>query len=164
MPQLLLELQPNKLNAIGPTYMKWLIAFSLASITTYYALTNLDLASVQSNSRLAAALILTTLLGSTLAIKPKLIHLHNTKYDFYDTHVNAQTGFFKKHRDSMPYKQISKLTNNENLWDRLTNASDITLHSSRPGEDQGLTLRSIKNSNEVEEQIYRLLKEKKNEE
>jgi uncharacterized membrane protein YdbT with pleckstrin-like domain len=159
VPQHQFTIKPNLLNAAGPKFLKYLLAYSLASTTIYYALQTIQptfLAYTQT--RLITTLTLLTIVISIIVVKRRIIKLHYTKYDFYDTHVVETTGIIGRKRNSIPYKQISKLTNNTNLWDRITNASDITLKSQKHDDSHDLTLKSIKNADEIEHKIYKLLK------
>ncbi len=156
MPKHQLTLKPHIPNAILPLYAKKLAIYALAATTVYamqaFIQTPLD------NNKFLGALIATALIIPLLETKPRIIQLHNTKYHFYDTYVQQEKGILNKKKDGIPYKQISKIVNTTSLWDRLTNASDITLKSARHGEGHDLTLKSIQNADEIEQKIYKLLK------
>ncbi|MFT4249880.1 MAG: PH domain-containing protein [Candidatus Woesearchaeota archaeon] len=156
MPKHHFTLKPSLINAAGPKFFRYLVAYSLASTTIYYALTLTNL--IPSTPQLIIALALTTILVSIIVVKRRVIKLHYTQYEFYDTHVVEKSGIVRKKRHSMPYKQISKVQNESSLWDRLTNASNILLKSARHDSEHDLLLRSIKNADEVEHNIYKLLK------
>ena len=158
MPQKQFTLKPDLINALLPTFTKNLFRYSIAGVATYYIIQALPSLFVYEHTRLVTAIILVVLLFSFLSIKLAIIRLHRTTYTFYDTHVAQETGFITKQRDSIPYKQISKVINNTTLWDRLTNASNITLKSSRHADSHDLTLQSIKEANKIEHEIYKLLK------
>jgi uncharacterized membrane protein YdbT with pleckstrin-like domain len=155
-----LVLRPSLVNAILPRYFQWLKRYTVASFVAYavfFALDALGLFLINHRT-LLWALVIVSVWMSFVSVKHLIIALHRTTYTFLDTHVTARSGILMTHRQSMPYNQIQKITNDASLWDRMTNASDITLHGIR-GHD--LLLRSIKNSEDVEERIYSVLRGKK---
>ena len=163
MPKLVFSVKPDLVNALVPVLARWLFRFSIAGLITYAlfsAIANAGLLVIDQ-TRLIIAVVLIVIVFTFFSIKYRLIHLHATTYLFYETHVVVQLKLLSTRRHSMPYKQISKITNNSTLWDRISKASDMTLRSSRPDEVHDLQLRSVKNSEEVEARIYRLLRDAK---
>lgn len=156
MPTKQFTLKPSALNATAPIFLKKLFKYSLAAIPIYYVVIWLSLNI--NYQALLLSLICIVVLASALETKPALIHLHYTTYVFFDTHVLVKSGILSKQRNTMPYNHISRVVNNSSLWDRITNASDITLKSTKHDENQDVTLKSVKNAEEVEHKIYALLK------
>lgn len=163
MPQLVFSIKPDLVNALGPILARWFVRFSIGGIVAYFLFTTLSDFGYLAIARtpLIFAIVLIVLMLTVLSIKFHLIDLHATKYLFYDTHVAVEKKLLVTRRHSMPYKQISKITNNSSLWDRISRASDMTLRSARPDDVHDVQLKSVKNSEDVEARIYRLLKQAK---
>ena len=161
MPKLNFVIKPDITNALLPTFVRWMFRYTVGALVVYFLfsffarLEVLDIAL----GRLVFALILVVVVFSLSSIKLQFLVLSNTRYLFYDTHVVEERKLFVTKRNSMPYKQISKIINNSTIWDRFSKASNMVLRTSRPDDGQDLVLRSIKNSEDVEHKIYKLLKE-----
>lgn len=147
-------IKPHAFDIIAPKFLRWLWRYGIAAIIVYFLAGFTD---YQTNE-LIVALVGVVLVASFLSIKHALIKVHTTKYSFYDTHVVEEQGVLIKKRNSMPYKQINKVINETNLWNRLSGASDIVLQSAHHHD---LRLQSIKDADDVESRIYGLLREHK---
>ncbi len=161
MPELRFVIKPDVTNALAPTLFRWVFRYSVAAVVVYtlfYWLVRLGVFDL-SLSRILFALGVIVVMFSFSSIKLQFLVLQNTRYVFYDTHVVEERKLLVTRRHSMPYKQISKIINNSSLWDRFTKASNMVLRTARHDEGQDMVLRSIKNSEDVEHKIYRLLKE-----
>lgn len=161
MPTKQFEIKPDFLASIIPYYLHWVWRFSLAALLAYGIVRLLDELSilVVSETALRIALVIIVLLGSFVSSKHRMIKLHQTKYLFYDTHVVIQTKMLNVKKQSMPYYQISKVTNNSNLLQRITRVSDIILHRIS-GSD--FVLKSVKHPDDIEHKIYKFLKKAQN--
>lgn len=161
VPKLNFVIKPDITNALLPTFIRWVFRYSVAGVIVYFLFSSLARFGVLDIllGRLVFALIVVVFVLSLSSIKLQFLVLQNTRYLFYDTHVVEERKLFVTKRNSMPYKQISKIVNNSTIWDRFTKASNMILRTSRPDDGQDLVLRSIKNSEDVEHKIYKLLKE-----
>jgi len=161
VPKLEFVIKPDLTNALLPLFMKWMWRYAIGAVVTYAlfsALLRLG-AIAFSTGRLVFALIIVVLVFSFSSIKMQILILHNTRYLFYDAHVVEERKLLFTKRASMPYKQISKIINNSGIWDRVSGASNMVLRTARPDDGQDFVLRSIKNSEDVEHRIYKLLKQ-----
>lgn len=160
MPKLHFVLKPDLTNALLPSFVRWVFRYAVAAAIVYGLFAFLVRLEVLAWSlgRLVFALAVIVVVFSASSIKLQFLVLQNTRYVFYDTHVVEERKLLVTRRQSMPYKQINKIVNNSGLWDRISKASNMTLRSSRPDDTQDLRLRSIKNSEDVEHKIYKLLK------
>lgn len=163
MPQHQLYLKPKYTHLLGPKIAATLIKYTLASIVVYHLIQFINQIWTTNihNTYLLTALLLLTVGLTIIEIKPKLIHAHYTHYDFYDTHIVIKQGIFVKNKVSVPYAQITNIQSTTNLWDQITNASDIVLKLNRNDRHEDVILKSIENADQVEHDIYKLLKTNK---
>ena len=84
--------------------------------------------------------------------------MHSTKYFFYDTHVVEQIKFIVTRRNSIPYRQINKISNKSSLWDRITRSGDIILQTNRASGVSDMVIKSVPDADEVEDRIYNLIR------
>ncbi len=161
MPKLNFVIKPDITNALLPTFLRWVFRYTVGAVVVYFLFSFLARLGVMDIlfGRLIFALIIVVFVLSLSSIKLQFLVLSNTRYLFYDTHVVEERKLLVTKRHSMPYKQISKIINNSTIWDRFSKASNMVLRTARPDESQDLVLRSIKNSEDVEHKIYKLLKE-----
>jgi len=85
-----------------------------------------------------------------------LIRLANIKYYFFRTHVEYEYRLITIKKQSVPYSQIADITVKISLWDRLTNAGNITLHTAEE-RAPSLVLFYIRDPEKVEKVIYKML-------
>ena len=162
MPQKQFSVKPHYIHALAPRALFTAIKYLIATLTVYYIMQSaIDVFALDIYAPyLVSALTVVGLLLLIIDIKPKLISLHFTEYTFYDTHVECKKGAFMKKKVSTPYNQISNVLSSTSIWDRMLNASDITLKISKHDEKEGIILYSVPDAGHVEHQIYRLLKKK----
>ncbi len=153
-------IKPNMFAALLPDYLKYLFRFGISSVLAYWLLVFLIRAGIISinTKRLTVSLIIMSLLLPFIAIKPRIVRMHSTKYFFYDTHVVEQIKFIVTRRNSIPYRQINKISNKSSLWDRITRSGDIILQTNRASGVSDMVIKSVPDADEVEDRIYNLIR------
>lgn len=158
----ILILKPSVINALVPVFLKKLFYFILILgflLGGAWLLRYFDVIDPSTEDALIGLGIL-SLLFFLLPILFQFVFLYNTQYVFYETHVVSEFELMIVKRHTTPYHQIVNITSDVSIWDRLCNAGDLTMHTA---EDRlpDLTLKFIKNPNEVEKKIYTLMQKQK---
>ncbi|MFH1591438.1 MAG: PH domain-containing protein [archaeon] len=85
------------------------------------------------------------------------LFLHSTTYSFYDDYVLKEFKFLVIKRASVPYSQIVNLTTVISIWDRLSKAGDIVLHTA---EDRtpDVVLKYVNRPEGVEREIHAMIR------
>ena len=99
--------------------------------------------------------ILLQLITPIIPLTVRIIVLSNTKYNFYKNHLIKEFKFLSIKQQSIPYKHITNISINISLWDRLSNAGDIILHTAED-ETPDLILQYVKNPKALEKKIYKI--------
>ena len=88
-----------------------------------------------------------------------MIILRLTKYYFYETNAVKEFRFIVISRKSVVYSRITNIVLKVSLWDRITGAGSITLHT---GDDEmpDLVIRYVKDPVKLEELVYSLIHKK----
>ena len=163
MEEPLLKLKPSLLNALLPLFVKNLLYPSIFVIVAYgiiFLLTTLKIISYSTSSIILYLIIILIVLTISPLIF-KLIVLSNTTYHFYKDHISYEFKFFKVTRHSIPYSQITNIESKISLWDRLSSAGDIHLHTSDE-RSENLIIQYIKNPRKIEESIHVLINKSAN--
>ncbi len=157
-------IKPALLNALVPHYARWFWRFGIAAAIVYFIFIGLEQLGMVSvyHPALLISVIVVGFLGGFVMVKHRLIGLHNTRYSFYTSHVVRERRFITVKRHSLPYRSITKVENDSSVWDRMTGASDLILHTSH-GDQKALVLESVPDSDAVEHRIYALMRKEKGE-
>lgn len=156
----ILIVKPSIINALLPLFFKNLFFFSILSFGAYFliniinTLTNNMIYSPNINIVLIIITILTLL---SVSIKFAILKL--IKYSFYENIAVKEFKFIIINKRSVIYSRITNITLKVSLWDRLTRAGTITLHT---GDDEmpDIIMKYIKNPERIEELIYSLIHKK----
>lgn len=157
MDKVLFTLKPSAFNALVPIFLKRLfysILFSIALLLIYIVLNWLG---VFDYTFMTVILILVSLsfLFSLISLIWRFIVLYNTSYYFTKAGIAYEFELFKIKRTSVAYHQIVNFTLDISLWDRLSMAGDIHIHTSEGNPD--ITLEYIKDPHEVETKIHQIM-------
>jgi len=153
-----LVLKPSIINALFPIFVRNLL-YSLVLVVilygVYYILRFFKLVPF-SNAAVIGFFISLLLVIAILPLCYELIKLVNTTYYFYHTHVSAEFALLAIKKHSVNYSQITNISTDISIWDRLSNAGDITIHT---GQEQtpSLILTYISSPRRIEKIIYHLI-------
>jgi hypothetical protein len=94
-----------------------------------------------------------------LSILVKVILLRRTKYVFYDNLAVKEFRFFIVRKTSVIYNRVTNISLKISLWDRMTSAGQITIHT---GDDElpDIIISFVKNPERIEGLIYSLIHKK----
>lgn len=155
-----LVVRPSIFNALIPVFFKNLIGIGLISFAFYFliSLVNLLLVDLIFFPTIGVVLVFIFVL-TFLSISIKLFILKMTKYSFYGTNAVKSFKFIIIKKRSVVYNRITNITLNVSLWDRLTGAGTIRVHT---GDDEvpDIVMRYIKNPERIENLIYNLIHKK----
>ena len=161
MERPLLVLKPNLLNSIVPTFSKNLFYSSMIMLILYGLLTLLEKLNIfeLGVNKIFWGIIL-ILLFSTLLFLIKVVILHYTTYSFFRIHVTREFKLFSVKKHSVPYTQITNISIDISIWDRMCKAGDITLNTA---EDiaPNLILHYVKDPEKIENGIYKIISNNK---
>ncbi|MBT3720210.1 PH domain-containing protein [archaeon] len=158
----LLSLKPSFFNALIPMFVKNLIYSGIITVVLYglsFVLEFLNILNPISNKIFLAIVILVALAVLPLIIS--VIILANSNYYFYKTHVESEFEFFIIKKHSTPYNQITNISTDISIWDRICRAGDITLYTAEDNV-KNLTLKYIENPQKIEQEIYSIMKSNSN--
>ncbi|MFP4567305.1 MAG: PH domain-containing protein [Candidatus Woesearchaeota archaeon] len=154
----LLVVRPSLVNALFPLFFKNFFGFGIVIFCIYFLLSFVNMffdIFVPSVWFVFFAIVILTL----LSISIKLFILRVSKYVFYDSSAIKDFKFIIVRRRSVVYSRITNITLRVSLWDRITRAGNITLHT---GDDEvpDMILKYIKNPERIENMIYSLVHKK----
>ena len=153
-----LTLRPSLVNALFPLFFKNFLFFGVVVFFVYFLgsifLNFFDFFWPSVNLVFLVIFVLTL-----LSISFKLVVLGLTKYVFYESHAVKDFEFIIIRRRSVVYNRITNISLKVSLWDRLTNAGTIRIHT---GDDEvpDMVMNYIKNPSKVESLIYSLIHKK----
>jgi len=154
----MMVLKPDLINAIFPSFAKNLF-WSIILVAILYGVNMLlklfGIVVISSAFAIPTLLIFAVVL-SFVPLIFQIFILANTKYSFYDNHVNSEFKFILIRKRSATYPHIINMTVDISIWDRLCNAGDIIVHTAEEN-DPDIALRFIKNPEDIETQIYALI-------
>ena len=155
----ILELRPNLVNGFLPVYIGYVAKISKwasipITIAVILSLLTINPLNPGLTLILAGVGILTLALLSLIV---RIIMLGNLKYTFYKDRIEMHQQLFNIRRKSIRYSQITNITAEISVWDRICNAGDIILHSAEETEVGDLELRCIKNPYDIEKKIHELI-------
>ncbi len=159
MDKPLYTFKPNLMNSLFPEFLKQLL-FSLFIVGGLYGLlrllTSLNIYTLPKQN-LWLFILGTIMVLSSLFFK--IITLINTSYFFYHNHVTREFKFLIVRKHSIPYNQITNLTLDVSVWDRICKAGDLTLHTAEDKEPN-LILKYVNNPEKVENLIHGIIEKK----
>lgn len=156
----IMKLKPSLTNALLPLFLKNLILFTIIIFGINF-ITNTINTLLQTNIptyRLGETILIILTL-TILSISIKIISLRCTTYYFYETHAEKQFKLFIIKKRSAVYSRITNVTLKMNIWDRLTKAGTIILHT---GDDEtpDIKIKYLKKPRKIENTIYTLIHKK----
>jgi len=150
-----LILKPSVVNGLVPITFRYFLYAVVVSVVLFLVeniLKNFNLIEISFKWW-------TVLIGLVILVLPsgsKLIKLRRTTYSFYTSHVESEFRFLTIKKHSVPYSQIVDMTLEISLWDRLTKAGNITLHTAEE-KTPSLVLYYIRKPEQIEKIIYRMI-------
>ena len=151
--------RPDVINALFPLFFKNFFVFLLLCFGLYFLLgifvSFVDLFVLPN----AGLVFLIVFILTFFSISFRLIILRLTKYYFYETNAVKEFRFIVISRKSVVYSRITNIVLKVSLWDRITGAGSITLHT---GDDEmpDLVIRYVKDPVKLEELVYSLIHKK----
>lgn len=150
--------KPSMINALLPTFFKSLLAavIVIGFILGIISILNLLGSNISPNLNFIAIffpLLVLTIIPMSIAI----FLLSVTKYYFYEDRVVREFKFIIIKKKSVLFSHILNLTVDVSIWDRLTRAGDIVLHTAED-KDPDLVLKYLSQPEKIEHKIYVLAK------
>jgi membrane protein YdbS with pleckstrin-like domain len=155
--QPILNLKPNMLNAVFPIILAnlfYAILFSSMLYGMLYIFAKFNVIDVPNK------FLFSMILFFILSIIPAVIYLfilHFTTYTFFPSHVSKEFNFLILKKHSIPYNQITNIVTDITLWDKVSNAGNIVLHTAEE-KSPNLVLRYLENPEDIEQKIYSIIK------
>jgi uncharacterized membrane protein YdbT with pleckstrin-like domain len=156
-------IKPSIVNALFPVFLRnffYVLLIGLPIFGLAILLNYLDIFSsaiwVLSLYYFGGAFIL-----SILTETWNIILLWATTYTFDHSHIKIERKIFSIKTKTVPYKHIVNTNTVISLWDRISNAGDVILHTAESTEAGDIKLLFIKNPLEVEKEIHSLILKKK---
>lgn len=160
MEEAVLTLEPNLKVGLLPiiaSNFSYSIIISSSIYLMLYLFDRFDVISI-SNKFLYGIIFFLALF--IIPILVNVIILSRTTYLFYDTHLSKEFRLLGIKKHSIPYNQIRNIVTNVNIWNRLSSAGRIEIHSANDKENM-MILNYINNPEEIEEKIYSIIGKKK---
>lgn len=153
-------MKPNKFNALVPSFFKSLF-YSAILVAVFFiasgALMSLGVLQYPFDNVFWSLVILAVLTAFPLLIR--MIILLKTTYYFYSGHVSKEFKFFIIKKESVPYSQITNISIDISIWDRICRAGDVILHTAEDKKPD-LRLPYMRRPREVERGIYNIMRGK----
>lgn len=154
--------KPNLLTALVPHFFRNFLYVALIFTLLYLMAFAAGMLGL-TNYWLQQLLNIPLLVGVAfiLAILPlsfEAIKLMNTNYYLYKTRVEVKYEFFVMRKYSANYNQVVNLKTIVNIWDKITSSGDIIVHTAEDTSND-LRLEHVKNPEEVEKKLNKLLTE-----
>ena len=153
------KIKPSLVNALVPIFIKDVIYSILITAIFFFTIHILKAVNVTKFSTSTKLNILIFVLVALVLTTSRIIILTSTTYYFYNDHIKSEFKFIAIKSFAAPYSSIVNISSSISLWDRLCNASDITLHTAEDNKD--LVLRYITNPKKIEKIIYQMIKKSK---
>lgn len=163
MEKPLLILKPSIINALFPIFLKNLFYSFIFVVAVYlinHALKYFNLIHYSDILTITILIVLMFVIP-IIPLSYNITKLTNTRYYFYRTHLLSETKILGIEKHSINYSQITNISTVISLWDRISNAGDITLHT---GQEQtaSLMLSFIRDPHRIEKAIYHLIHKNRN--
>jgi len=155
----LLVVRPSVINALFPLFLKNLLGFGIIGFGVFLLAPFVKLLIPDFPSLSFNLIFFLILLLTFLSISIKLFLLLVTRYYFFETNAIKEFKFIVIRRRSVVYTRITNVSVKISLWDRITGAGNITLHTGDDNEPD-LVLSYIKKPIKIEELIYSLIHKK----
>ena len=151
-----LTIKPNILNALLLVFLKYLLKLGLIAFILFLLLLLIrTIGFFQiSVSILILWFVSLVLLFTLLLLSYRMFILSFTTYYFYRTHLTSEFKFLVKKKFSVSYTQITNVTTDVSVWDRICNAGDIIVHTAE-NQSSDLTLYYIKDPDKIEHLLYK---------
>jgi len=149
-------IKPNIVNALLLVFFKYIIKLGIISLVLFFFL--LFIKSIGffdiSIPMLIFWLSSIAFLFTILLLSYRIFILSFTTYYFYKTHLTSEFKFLVKKKFSVSYTQITNVTTDVSVWDRICNAGDIIVHTAE-NQSSDLTLYYIKDPDKIEHLLYK---------
>ena len=157
-----LKLKPSIINALLPAVIQSITFSIIITAIMYMLIFILSLLKVISFSFQIKFLtvFLPFLVFVFIPFSIHVFYLWYTTYYFYTDRVVKEFRFIALNKQSVFYDHIINITVEISIWDRLTSAGDIILHTADDKEPE-VVLKFIPETEEVEKLIYKLIKKGK---
>lgn len=154
-----LKLKPSIINALLPAVIESITFSIVITATMYIVIFILSLIGLISFSFPIKflTLFLPFLVFVLIPFSIHVFYLWYTTYYFYTDRVVKEFRFIALNKQSVFYDHIINITVEISIWDRLTSAGDIILHTADDKEPE-VVLKFIPKTEEVEKLIYKLVK------
>ena len=151
-----LTIKPNILNALLLVFLKYLLKLGLISFILFLLLLLIRTIGFFQIpvSTLIVWFVGLVLLFTLLLLSYRIFILSFTTYYFYRTHLTSEFKFLVKKKFSVSYTQITNVTTDVSVWDRICNAGDIIVHTAE-NQSSDLTLYYIKDPDKIEHLLYK---------
>lgn len=157
----LLTLRPNLINAFFPTFIKYVLKIMVYAGVPFLILTSLlKVLGVLKISLLfqIGIIFLASISIAAVSILLKIfVLLPKLEYRFYKNHLEVESKLFHIEKKSVPYNKITNINAKISLWDRLTNAGDLIIHTADEKETGDIHLLFIKDPLKIEKEIHSLI-------
>jgi uncharacterized membrane protein YdbT with pleckstrin-like domain len=152
-------IKPSYINALIPLLAKNLFYVLLYILPIYGILVLLSFLDAinWSLNFISIMYILISFCISILIESWTIIKLVRSTYIFEKSHIIIQEKIFSIKTHTVPYSHIVNTTTEISLWDRLSNAGDLILHTAKNSEEGDVKLLFIKNPLEVEKEIHDII-------
>lgn len=148
-------LHPSLLNSLVPTLLKHFFRLLVWSIPAAIAVTVLSLFGVGPGPAIVVGWwLLAVLIAALLRISVRTLLLHNTEYHFTDSSVTRRLEFFVIKSHAAPYRSITDVRVEESIWDRLTGAGDVIVHTAEDNQ-RDIRLHALENPEQVAQWLQR---------
>ena len=154
----ILSVGPSLFNALFPLFFKNFLYFGVIVFFVYF-FGVIFLSFFEFYWPSLGLIFLIIFLLTFLSISFRLFILGFTKYVFYESHAVKTFKFVIVRRRSVVYNRITNISLRVSLWDRITKAGTIRIHT---GDDEmpDIVMRYIKNPSKVEGLIYSMIHKK----
>ncbi len=152
-----LVLRAHFMNALLPRFLPHLLLNLVNFSLLYLLLQGLQqvFAFAHQNEILLFCISLTVAF-SFFKVAKDVIRVLNTRYKFYDDHVEEHYKFFKEATHSVPYSHVTNIEVTKTVWDRLCGVGNIVIHTGNEevsGAGSSVTLYDLRHPEEIKQQI-----------
>ncbi len=154
-------IKPSILNATGIAFfsylLRWAAVLAMPLITYLVILSRrpemLGAYVVQRDWAItyyAAICLILTL----MALGPKIFRLTRMTYIFDKDHFEKRYDFLNSETESIEYKKIARIDLDKSVWDKITDAADIIVHTASE-RDPDVILEYVRDAEEVRQFLHK---------
>jgi hypothetical protein len=158
-----LILKPDIFNYLIPELLKNTLVVSPIVLLIYFIFVGiLKIGIIRETSfGIIYPIVIVISIAAVIPLFIKSFFLQTTTYYFYSTYVVSEFNFLIIKRHSVPYHQITDITLNISIWDRICHSGDIVLLTAEE-TSPNLILFYVKNPEKIEHCIYSLVYKHRN--